>query len=224
MTVLAQINATIASQAKRTASPPIQTAPVFGVDISNYSGTPSQATLACWRDAGVKHVCVRLSTESESMRAIAIQQLRAVRDAGLTCSGYVWDYWNLNASDHVNAALLVARDAGVPLTVVWIDCESTPGLSKLGVLTWIDAAQLAIKAQSGRPGIYTRANWWQQNTGDSLAFSQLPLWEAHYDSDADLNAWRPFGGWDHLSAKQYVGDTQLCGVTVDLDTFGAAVV
>jgi hypothetical protein len=49
--------------------------------------------------------------------------------------------------------------------------------------------------------------------------NNLPLWYAHYQSPPQPNFddFSPFAGWSTPYAKQYAGDTTLCGMSVDLD-------
>jgi hypothetical protein len=72
-------------------------------------------------------------------------------------------------------------------------------------------------------GIYTRKVWWRDNTGNSTAFSPLPIWYAYYDNAADFDDWYypsywyegPFGGWTDPTGKQYNDRPYLCGSGVD---------
>lgn len=74
-------------------------------------------------------------------------------------------------------------------------------------------------------GIYSSYYEWQSVTGSagssSGALTSLPLWYAHYDGADNFNDWGSlaFGGWGGPNMKQYVGDTTVCGIDVDLDCY-----
>lgn len=68
-------------------------------------------------------------------------------------------------------------------------------------------------------GVYTSASQWGPIMDNWTGASSLPLWYAHYDNDPGFDDFSPFGGWSSPTAKQYNGDTTLCGVGVDLDYF-----
>ena len=73
-----------------------------------------------------------------------------------------------------------------------------------------------------RTGIQTNEQSWQRIMGRSHSeFGRNPLWYVHHDGRPDLEHFRPFGGWRTAQAKQYKAGEELCGDTVNLDTFFA---
>ena len=68
-------------------------------------------------------------------------------------------------------------------------------------------------------GIYSSYYEWEEIFG-STAYaygSNLDLWYAHYDNYKGFDDFQSFGGWTYPRVKQYVGDTTLCSMGVDLD-------
>lgn len=107
---------------------------------------------------------------------------------------------------------------------VWLDVEPCGGgcwTNAAANVPYLHAAVSAFQANGFKVGIYSSEGSWGV-MGGSTAFSNLPLWYAHFDgvaSFSDANeGFATFGGWSSTPVfKQYVGDTTLCGVGVDLD-------
>jgi len=68
-------------------------------------------------------------------------------------------------------------------------------------------------------GIYTNANGWNSIFGDWDEWGNLPLWWAYWDYSPSFDNFSPFAGWSKPAIKQYVGDTSVCGLDVDLDAY-----
>lgn len=105
---------------------------------------------------------------------------------------------------------------------VWLDVEGPSNIwkgSSSANQAFYKELVDACKESGVNCGIYTSASQWQLLFGsDSFAYgSYLPLWYAHYDGKPSFSDFSPFAGWSTPFAKQYVGDTTLCGMSVDLD-------
>lgn len=199
-------------------SEPPGTAPVFAVDVSHWSGYLSAGQVACWWEMGVRHVVTGTRDPS-----ITVQQLGMAVDGGMTVDAYVVLEWDDEIAQLVGAALSAITP--YPVQRLWLDAERPAGV-------W-SAAQLVGKIQEGVDacggfacGIYTRKAWWLDSTGDSQAFSHLPLWYAYYNGQPNFEDWHhpavwyegPFGGWSYPTGKQYDSDQtapDLCEVNVD---------
>lgn len=59
------------------------------------------------------------------------------------------------------------------------------------------------------------------STSGCAYFTSKPLWYAHYDNNPSFSDYSKyaFGGWSTPSIKQYLGDTTLCSVGVDLNFY-----
>ncbi len=183
------------------------------LDVSNYSGVFSTEVVAGWRQLGFTHlVC------GTQRPAITRKQLEAALAGGMSIDAYVYLYWRFDVADQLRTALQTV--AGLPVGWLWLDCEdAATGLAPEVVVSLIDEA---VRACGERPhGIYTGRWWWGPATGDSTAFSHLPLWHAEYSSGPeflpDFDGFRPYGGWTRPVMWQFQGTTQLCGVGVDLN-------
>jgi len=183
------------------------------LDVSNYSGVFAAEAVACWRSLGYSHVICG-TQQAETTRA----QLATTLAGGMSADAYVFLYWHLPPAAQVQAAL--AAIAGFPVGRLWLDCEdAVEGRAPEQVVGLIGEA---VAACGDLPcGVYTGRWWWLPSTGDSAAFSHLPLWHAEWTSGPDVlpsfDAFRLYGGWSRPAIWQFQGTTQLCGVDVDLN-------
>lgn len=177
--------------------------PVYAVDISHWTGTIDRDDVNCMYDHGVRHVITGTLNP-----AVTTNQLQMAIDGGMTVDAYVMLYWNGDITWQVQNALTLI--APYPVQRLWLDAEQPRGsYSRSQIVAKI---QEAVNACGSMPcGIYTRKVWWQDNTGDSIAFSHLPIWYAYYQYGATFDDWYgpaawyegPFGGWIDPTAKQY---------------------
>jgi GH25 family lysozyme M1 (1,4-beta-N-acetylmuramidase) len=76
------------------------------------------------------------------------------------------------------------------------------------MVSWITNFIAAAKAKTGVvPIIYTNPNWWQQCTGNTVAFSGDPLWLADYDvsSPAIPSGWAGYTFWQSSNSGSVGG-------------------
>lgn len=195
----------------------------LAVDISNYTEELTPAIIQAWKEAGVTRVIVRASTEDEYKIWLARQQMQAVIDAGgLELQAYAWVYFDPSFPPDDQA--LKINDAfldlfgDLPITCLWLDAEDSVS-DGLDVIGWIEI-MLEWLIEDFEVGIYTSRGWWKQHAGTNERLARRPLWLAHWDGKPDLvSASLPFGGWTAAAMKQYAADTQLGGVTCDLNVY-----
>ena len=106
--------------------------------------------------------------------------------------------------------------------MIWLDVEAytlwTGDHTKNR--TWYQQLVDACKSTSGVAcGIYSSYYNWQDIFGStSYAYgSYLPLWYAHYDKNGSFSDFSSFGNWTTPFAKQYMGDTTVCSMNVDVN-------
>jgi hypothetical protein len=195
--------------------PALAEEPVYTVDISHWQGEITPDEVACMWDSGVRHLIAGVLNPS-----IAANQLETASNGGMTVDIYVYLYWSGNITAQVQNALAVG--APFPVQRLWLDAENAPGSFTHAQI--VEKLQEAVNACGSTPcGIYTRKVWWRDNTGNSTAFSHLPIWYAYYDNMADFDDWYypsywyegPFGGWTDPTGKQYNDRPYLCGSGVD---------
>jgi hypothetical protein len=137
---------------------------------------------------------------------------------GMTVDTYVYLYWRYGVGEQVRAALEAV--AGYPVGRLWLDCEDATGSRTPEDMVAL-VGQAVDACGQFACGIYTGRWWWAPATGNSSAFSHLPLWHAEYTSGPqvlpDFDTFRAYGGWDRPFMWQFQGTTYLCGVGVDLN-------
>lgn len=193
----------------------------LGVDFSEHGGDLSPLTVECWLNQGVEQAIVQYSAR---MR----QHLDTLKPFSLVVEGYTYLYWGLSPwnqtpMQRVQNTLALANG---DISFLWLDCEDR--------LQPFDPWQLSecvrLCEVAGVPcGIYSAAWWWIPYTGNTTAFSRLPLWAAQYLSEsptpdfskqpASMDIFRPFGGWVKPDILQWHNTTNFCSHSVDLNVF-----
>lgn len=195
----------------------------LAIDCSNYTGpiTPQQA--ADLHAAGVRKAIVQIVNPTILVHR---DQIPALLGAGIEVEVYVYVWFPDVAFASGRVAWACAEAAAWPsIKMVWLDCEQsngdTPPFDYVHAATspTIRACVAAVETAGMSPGIYTAAWWWIPGTTNSREWAHLPLWNANYDLDPDLDP-VDYGGWTVPRMEQYAGTSTLAGVTmIDLDTY-----
>jgi hypothetical protein len=202
-----------------------------GIDVSNYTGELSQATLAAWRgqhDVGLV-IAQSLQPPAGYPPGVTRQQVQAVTDAGIACDIYLWLWTGSNVEQDMRNKLAVVNGQEHLIRKVWLDVEdtsaSTPGQR-------INAVRQAFAVIDGwtvtheKPaaGLYSALWYWPSYMDNTPEFSGRELWDADYDGIEDTeSSWRPYGGWSTRAIKQYAGTSTLAGQGgIDLNVLSAA--
>lgn len=196
----------------------------FALDISNFTEEVTPAEAASLKAAGFDRVIVQVVNERTLTHR---QQIPVLLAAGLEVECYVYVWFSAGEAfvrDRVRWACLEAKAAGAS-DVMWLDCEQsdgdTPGFDYVHqpVSPIIRAAVTAVQEQGMQPGIYTAAWWWIPGASNSTEFNYLPLWDAYYDLDPDIDP-VDYGGWQAPRMSQYEGSTAFGTVgSVDLNAY-----
>lgn len=99
-----------------------------------------------------------------------------------------------------------------------LDLESSGGLGPSALRTWTANWLSTVKTLTGRtPIIYCSPAFWEDNLGNSTAFTRYPLWIAHYTTGAP----RVPGGWSTWTFWQSTSSGSIDGIAgnVDIDHF-----
>ncbi len=217
-------------------------APARGIDISSSAGEPTLRDFANIRQQGYQFVIVA-GWGGVNPNSHAQVQLRLARSAGLLTAGYC--YLNfascLDGSRQVREALTAFGSEAACLGFVAIDVEASagnqlpPGLRRVPqdrsaqqqAIARIGEAIQQVQHAGLRAILYTKMRDWQQVTGDTQQFRNVPLWNPRTLGGDDIN--QPaltgpdhaFGGWACRIGKQYQLDATLNNprILVDLDVF-----
>lgn len=149
----------------------------------------------------------------------AEQTLVNCRVVGLLTATYIALSPSMSGRESVDEGRRRCGNEWGLLKFVAVDAE-TIGVTAAHVR---DAVQ-AILEYGGTPVVYTAHYIWRQMMGDdSTEFSGLPLWNAYYDDDPDIDYQKlPYGGWTiaKLAGEQYTNTTDIAGgVAVDFSVF-----
>lgn len=104
---------------------------------------------------------------------------------------------------------------------IWLDIEGSQYWysSTTTNRQWYQDLVDSCKTHGVSCGVYSSYYNWESIFGsvDYAYGSYLPLWYAHYDNNPSFSDFEPFGNWNSPYAKQYKGDTTLCGQGVDMN-------
>ena len=189
-----------------------------GLDISIYQGLVPEATWRCFYQDGQRIAVVGAAHPKPNPYA-AGNFTNAERAGFRHFATYAALYPGVPGNGTIQVSKAMCGGGYWPrLSFVAVDCE-TDGITK----EQIAAAVAAVQAENLRPVIYTARWWWRDHFGNPTDFKHLPLWNAYYDSDPDVDfPSNPYGGWTGVMGEQYAGTVTLCGVGVDKNSFDEA--
>ncbi len=203
----------------------------LGVDFSEGADL-RQSTIDCWKANGITFAIVQYSGKLPAY-------LAALDGQGLDLDVYVYLYfprspWGQTPEERVEAALRMCQGHGVRR--MWLDVEeptdpvdpASQQATVAALLRCVDLVKANGQIVSFGPGIYSGFWTYQQHTGNSAAFADLPLWHADYLAESptpDLGQAPgelllrngPYGGWTKPTVWQWHNTTMFCGHSVDLN-------
>jgi len=199
----------------------------FGVDFSAYQGALTNETTQCfvgnektfaivelWEANG--HFNPYFTANYELLRAYGIRRVDAY---ATLCDNYVVE------SICSSIAQMLPGDF---MGQVWFeigphsDCRTGDIGSRI---PFIENIVRSCQQHGLTVGIYSSADDWANVVGSqgssSGVLTPLPLWYAHYDNTPNFGdyAVAGFGGWPAPALKQYAGDDELCGISVNLNFY-----
>ncbi|KAL4476535.1 hypothetical protein ABPG74_010268 [Tetrahymena malaccensis] len=196
---------------------------VIGVDISQ-----PFSNFQCLKNNGVQFVIARGYMSYGAVDTSNIATLQSAKSVGL-----ITDIYHFPCVGKVSAASQAQATInayGSLYGTVWIDVETNPS-SGCGWTSNINTncqflkdIVSAYQSHGKLVGIYSSQYQWTTifgAAGNCPYFTNLPIWYAHYDGSASFSDWSrySFGGWSKPAIKQYIGDTTMCGLGVDMDFY-----
>jgi hypothetical protein len=150
-----------------------------------------------------------------------IRSLRNAQQKHLATAAYIVIGSTMPGATYVNLARQgVPDDLWAALKFVAIDVE-VPGIMAGAV----HDAVVRVQAMGKLAVIYANYNTWvnyiRPKNSDLLARVGVPLWNAFWDGQPDVDfASLPFGGWtpEQVALEQWSGGTHICGQFVDRNT------
>lgn len=181
--------------------------PVLCVDVSNYTGELSHATLERWKAAGVGLVIVQAVNPPPGYPpCVDRQQAEAVLTAGLALDAYVYHWTGTDVAKR-NADRFMSY--GLPVRRWWGDHEDvSPGdpwqrerempdlAAHLDPLGWL-------------PSGYYTGGWWVDGylPRGTTVLAGRAAWLSQYDDVVDASVVRLTGGAAACAIKQYAGSS-----------------
>ena len=242
---------TLASEPAPDVSPPSAGRAAFGnesvrgIDISASAGEPAFQDFSDLKQQGYHCVIVGGWGGINRNPHAQVQSSRA-RSAGLLTAGYCYLNFasGLDGECQVREAFAAfgAEAAHLGFRAIDVESDASNQLS-LGLqaeppdasaqrdaVARIAEAVQAVQRAGLCPVIYTKKSYWKRVTGNTAAFSSLPLWWTQVGpaslSEPDLSSpeWT-FGGWTNYAGKQCALQTRATpsAFPVDLDIFDGGV-
>jgi GH25 family lysozyme M1 (1,4-beta-N-acetylmuramidase) len=201
-----------------------------GFDISVYSGAVSTGTFQCMANNGYVFAIIEAWTGGYTLNVNYPQNWRNAKAGGLSyvdIYAFVCNQCYGNTPTAIAAAIKASLPSGFN-GMLWLDIEPCSGCwSSDGNqnLQFVDSVAAACQSAGFNLGVYSSYYSWQSVMGSATAstsrLSALPLWYAHYDNDPSFDDpfyWE-FGGWSQPNIKQYAGNGNACGLTIDYDWY-----
>ena len=113
----------------------------------------------------------------------------------------------------------IKNAGGEKYEYIWVNVEGTQwNKDKNENRKFLTEIVHSITHLGKHPGIYTSATDWANIMGaDWDAMIEHPLWYVHLDKVESFDDFKPFGGWEAPSVKQYMGHVPLCDGNVNMD-------
>jgi lysozyme len=175
-----------------------------GVDVASYQH-PGGAGInwGAVAASGQRFAVVKATESTSYTNPYFASDVNGARAAGMYVSAY---HYALPAS----AAPAVAQAhyfaqafnaVGGTLLPPVLDLEDNGGLSPQDLINWTAAFLGTLQAETGRvPMIYTGPSFWNTSMAGTTAFTNYPLWVAHYTSCVLP---QQFGGWGNWTFWQF---------------------
>jgi|SRR3990167_3529942 len=182
----------------------------YAADMSNYGKELTKEEAKCFVNNNYKLI---ISGTQDTY--YFLQQIKTAHEAGLAVHAYVYLNWGISKEQTLNALNIIKN---TPVERLWLDCEApAEGASATEIIEEIKKC-IEISSSQIPVGIYTRYGWWTDVVNNTTEFSYLPLWNAYYDNDPDIDFYRlPYGGWTDVFIEQF-GDTRIvCGQSIDVN-------
>lgn len=233
-----QAGRAMASRAAAGDTPPPGASAVQGVDVASFQHSATVGiTWTSVASAGYKFAFVKAVEGNYYVNPYAAGDLTSASAAGLYVAPY--DFAIPNVSGGALQADYALDHSGLPaggqsLPMI-LDIEYDPNaaadhanecysLTPAQMVSWIQAWVAEVVRRTGQqPAIYSTADWWNQCTGNSTAFTSSPLWIAGSTTTTPPQPVMP-PGWSTWTYWQYTNAGVVPGISggVDVSYLGAA--
>jgi len=195
----------------------------YGVDVSVLTST---ANWTCMKNNGYNWGIVRAFRSTGAVDTNACASLQNAKSAGIGArDAYIFPCPTCAASGASQVTTTVNNlkaCSGTPWSgFLWLDIEGTTYWSTSTTTNrqFFESMVSGCTSTGIKCGVYTANTQWNPIMGTYNGGSSMRLWYPRYQNppQPNFNEYVAFGGWNTPFAKQYVGDTTLCGVGADLN-------
>lgn len=209
-----------------------KTPKTFGIDVSKWQGSIDYHQ--CYRD-GVKFAAIRCTVGDYYTDERFLENWIGFKEADILRAPYMvvapawsayYGYKPVTAQAHMELFNNTFDGMELELPIV-LDCELSRNQTPEYIADLIADLCWMIDNQYGRlPIIYTRGNWWNENTVSKTVFGLCDLWIARYNTAIshpweDRDIFKP-RDWDDWKFWQWSEEYQIDGIpnaNVDADWF-----
>lgn len=175
---------------------------LLGTDVSSYQHPAGQAiNWAQVAASGETFTVVKATESTNYTNPYVMTDVLGARSAGLLVGLYHFAHPEFSPTAQADYFARQINGIGGTLLPPVLDLESNGGLSSSALISWTSNFLTRLRLDTGRvPMIYSGPYFWSTSMAGSTAFSQYPLWEAHYTTAA---APQYIPGWPTWSLWQY---------------------
>jgi GH25 family lysozyme M1 (1,4-beta-N-acetylmuramidase) len=196
-----------------------------GIDVARYQH-PNGAAINWTQVAasGQSFVMVKateLYTDTDTGRPVLYTNaylpgdINAAHAAGLVVGAYAFAHPENSPFDQADAlasAIGTLPPGSLPPV---LDLEVNGGLNPTQLQVWTQNFLNRLQADTNTvPMIYAGPSFWGSSMGGSTAFTNYPLWEAHYTTAASPYA---MGGWSGYTLWQFTDAASIPGISAAVD-------
>ncbi|MGB8510632.1 MAG: GH25 family lysozyme [Pyrinomonadaceae bacterium] len=192
---------------------------IRGIDVSHFQGVIN------WQRVSASNVAFAFTKATDGVGAqdtFFTANYASIKSNGILRGAYHFFRPQLDAKAQADSFLHVVKQLEPgdlpPAIDVEVDGGKSASLIVKGVTTWIAEVEQAL----GRtPIIYTNASFWNSQVGGSSAFSEHPLWVAHYTSKPKPNIPQGFANYTiwQFTSLGVSAVNGISGAGLDLDRF-----
>jgi len=194
---------------------------LLGTDVSSYQHPAGQAiNWSVVAGSGESFTVVKATESTDYTNPYLMADVLGARSAGLLVGLYHFAHPEFSPTAQADYfARQINGIAGTLLPPV-LDLESNGGLSSSALISWTSSFLTRLRQDTGRvPMIYSGPYFWSTSMAGSTAFSQYPLWEAHYTTAAApqyIPGWPTWTMWQY-SDGSYGSPASVPGIPAHVD-------
>jgi hypothetical protein len=165
-----------------------------------------------------KNICLRVYQGIGKVEPNFAKNLAHLKGKAVNISAYMTPSNKVTAEKQV--ADIAAAIKNVTLTFFWVSVEGSDwSMNHEDNVAFLKKILAELAKLKLTIGIQTDMMRFGRIMGRSTTdFNKYPLWNIHQDNNPEPGQFRPYGGWKVAKAKQYKGNAEVCGDTVNLDS------